>query len=166
MKLLEASHGSTLSETEISPWPNLGMATTNLLSSRDLVAEPVPRHRPEGRPVSPNGLSVSQVLAAHGALRDNWDGEGAIAPGVTAIVVAHRFVAELPAEASPTISASVTGGVLLEWNSEAVDLMLEIANGGTVEALVSWSSGPEVEGPLATVKQHVLDALAVLFDNV
>lgn len=167
MKLLDDRHGSTMSEAEISPWPNLDMATTgDLLSARELVAQPGPWARLAARPAAPIGLSVGQVLAAHGALSDNWDGDGAIAPGVMAIRVAQSFVTELPTGATPSVSASVEGGVLLEWESQTVDLVLEIANSGAVDALVSWHSGSEVEGPLATVKQHVLDALAALLGQV
>lgn len=166
MTLLEARHGSTLSEAEIRPWPNLGTATTrDLLSSQDLIDPPILRRRTESRPASPIGLSVGQVLAAQGALLDNWDGQGAIAPDMTAIRAAQGFIAELPSEVPPAVSASTTGGVLLEWESESVDLLLEIRNDGAVEALVSWSTGTEVEGPLATLKQQVLDALAVLLDD-
>ncbi len=165
MTLLETRVGATMSEAEIRPWPSLGMSTTgDLLSTRDLAPMPSVRPRPTSRPASPIGLSVGQVLAAHGALQDNWDGEGAAAPAPTAIRVAEHFVAELPAGATPSISASVEGGILLEWESQAVDLMLEIGNNGSVEAFVSWSSGSEVEGSLATVKQHVLDALAAFLD--
>lgn len=153
MKLLETRRGATMSEPEIRPWPSQGMSTTgDLLSARDLT------------PVPPTGRSVGQVLAAHGALQDNWDGEGAVAPASTAIRVAEQFVAGLPADATPSISASVEGGVLLEWESQTVGLILEIGNTGSVEAFVSRATGSEVEGSLATVKQHVLDALADLLD--
>lgn len=165
MTFLEDRPGSTMSEAEILPWPGRGMSSTgDLLSDRDVTTAPA-RPRLAPRPAAPLGLSVGQVLAAHGALEDNWDGRGAVAPSLASIRIAQRFVADLPTSAVPSISASVEGGVLLEWESQVVDLMLDIANSGLVEALVCWPTGEELEGPLTTVKQPVLDALALLLNQ-
>jgi hypothetical protein len=163
--LVETRHGTTMSETEIHLWPIRGTSSTaDLLSDHDVMPTQG-RMRMAPRPPTLPHPSVGQVLAAHGALQDNWDGQGAISPSLASIRTAQRFIEDLPARAVPTISASVEGGVLLEWATEAVGLILEIANSGVAEALVCWPNGEEVEGPLPAVKQSVLDALALLFDQ-
>lgn len=162
MSLLEAHHRPTMSDDEVRPSANFGMATApEVLSNTELLGGTVRRDADSAFGDSPAG-SVRRVLACHGALVDNWDGHGSISPNRSAIRNAELLVRSLPNGAVPAITASVTGGVLLEWESSDVALILEIPNTGHVEAFVSWPSGREIEGPLTSLKQYVLDALAAL----
>lgn len=167
MTLLESTQ-STMSDPEVASWSGVTVAAwtdalscREVMTGRDASTPPAPnRQRSASSPL------VALVLADQGALVTNWDGHGAPAPELTAIRVAQTFLDALPSGPPPAISASAAGGVLLEWERDDVELLLEVKNDRNVHALVTWPDGREFEGPVATLKEPVLDALAALIARV
>lgn len=103
--------------------------------------------------------NVYAELSAHGAMVDNWDGEGARAPTHIAIAMCQHWIDGLPAWwPQPSIYPSVEGGVIMEWNHDKVDLFLTFDNSGQVEADANWYG-------INTSKRDIDDALDVIFGN-
>ncbi len=95
------------------------------------------------------------------ALADGWDGHGAAAPSRQALTLASQFLAALTAAPFPDVMPSVDGGVILEWEGDEVDLVIEIL--GTRQSTVYVRRGDiEEEGPLSAHRQAAAEALAAL----
>lgn len=81
-------------------------------------------------------MSVLLEIEALLCYSDNWDGHGAKAPtkaAVQAAIGALTGVCSCPGD--PTVSASVVGGVMLEWEKPRVELLFHFDEGGNFAAL-------------------------------
>ena len=105
---------------------------------------------------------VIELLAPLAALDDDWDGYGALAPRAGALKAAADVLVEwgrsIP---SPQVMASVGGGVLLEWESRDVDLVVDVEAEGDVSVYVR-ACDAESEGPLDEYRQEAEQALTLL----
>lgn len=105
---------------------------------------------------------VIELLAPLAALDDDWDGYGALAPRAGALKAAADVLVEwgrsIP---SPQVMASVGGGVLLEWESRDVDLVVDVEAEGSVSVYVR-ACDAESEGPLDEHRQEAEQALTLL----
>ena len=110
---------------------------------------------------SPRGLNHSLISVTTGT------GYGAAAPTPTALRTAARFIQGLLDSAKrisadslpmPDVMASVSGGVLLEWESDEVDLFLDLGPNAIVAVYVRRADSEE-EGPLLEHHEAVADAL-------
>ncbi len=105
------------------------------------------------------------ALAALVDLDEDWDGYGALSPRPEAVEAANDFLRSLLALTSlpePDVMGSTEGGVLLEWETADVDLILEIEPLGTANAYVKTPLF-EVEGPVGEHVIQVGEALALLW---
>ena len=105
-------------------------------------------------------------LAHLARLLDDWDGHGAVTPSSEAISHAREFLLDLddswPRGAlRPAVMASTDEGVILEWVSDAVELVVEFEADGSLDTYVLLG-GKEMEGPLADLGPQVSEALARL----
>ena len=97
-------------------------------------------------------------------LDDDWDGYGATAPSSRALYVASQFLQQLEPlhdTPKPCVMGSSEGGVLLEWETDDVDLILEFEALGNVNTYVRTPTA-EVEGPVEEHVTHVIEALSRL----
>ena len=105
---------------------------------------------------------VIELLAPLAALDDDWDGYGALAPRAGALKAAADVLVwwgqNVP---PPQVMASVGGGVLLEWESRDVDLIVDVGADGDISVYVRGGDG-ESEGPLDEYRQEAEQALALL----
>lgn len=106
--------------------------------------------------------AVIELLAPLTALEENWDGYGALAPTQGALKVAADVLGEwtrgvLP----PQVMPSVGGGVLLEWETRDVDLVIDVAAEGGVSVYVR-ACGKESEGSFEEHRHEAEQALALL----
>lgn len=99
------------------------------------------------------------------ALESNWDGHGALRPRPDSLQVVAEFLAALPSEMpDPDVLASTTGGVLLEWEQDDVELLLTVSGAAFSSAVVAVDDS-EVEGPIDSVRDEVLEALSKLMSR-
>lgn len=100
-------------------------------------------------------------------LDEGWDGYGAAAPSSEALSVASYYLRTLGTwkrqPPPPAVMASTEGGVLLEWQTEEVDLILEFESRGEVNAHVRTES-LETEGPAGDQIDRVAEAFSRLWD--
>lgn len=161
--LIDAHSRSTLSDEEVWPWPVSGPDTGGWLSGREIQVfgsgvsgrqlESVQR-RPSAR--RPAARALEPLLS----LTDDWDGHGAIAPSIDALKITSTFLRSLSGAAQvPDVMASVSGGVLIEWEAAEVDLILEVESHGSVNVHVR-KGDTEEEGPLAAHRVAVSEALS------
>ena len=93
-------------------------------------------------------------------LSDDWDGHGALAPSVGAMKICGAFLRGVPENLClPDVTASVDGGILLEWDSDDSDLLLSIDKNGHVTAYLR-NGTTEVEGPLSSHQLAVAETLS------
>ena len=105
---------------------------------------------------------VIELLAPLVELDDDWDGYGALVPRVGALKAAADVLAEWGENVpTPQAMASVGGGVLLEWESLDVDLVVDVGADGDISVYVRGGDG-ESEGPLDEHRQEAKQALALL----
>ena len=103
-----------------------------------------------------------ELLAPLAALDDDWDGYGALAPRAGALKAAADVLVEWGQNVPPPQAmASVGGGVLLEWESRDVDLVVDVGAEGDISVYVRGGDG-ESEGPLDEHLQEAKQALALL----
>jgi len=106
--------------------------------------------------------AVSELLAPLTALEENWDGYGALAPSAGALKAAEDVLVEWGRSVPPPqVMASVEGGVLLEWESRDVDLVVDVGAEGGVSVYVR-ACDVENEGPLDDHRQEAERALTLL----
>ena len=108
----------------------------------------------------PRGLSVGWAygkLRPLRALGEDWDGHGAVTPAGEALARAHEFLVTLetwPRHAPrPDVMASTEGGVLVEWDADGVEVIIEFPARGCVNVYLK-TPRTEAEGP---VKDHLDD---------
>ena len=102
---------------------------------------------------------VEQELTRLVDLDDNWDGYSAVAPTAEALRAAAHFLEMWrPQPCRPTVMGSTEAGVLLEWETDEVALILEFEEQGDVSAYVQMDQ-TEVEGPVPEHLEAVRDAL-------
>ena len=105
---------------------------------------------------------VIELLAPLVELEDDWDGYGALGPRVGALKAAADVLVEWGQNVPPPqVMASVGGGVLLEWESRDVDLVVDVGAKGDISVYVRGGDG-ESEGPLDEHRQEAKQALALL----
>jgi hypothetical protein len=93
-------------------------------------------------------------------LVDDWDGHGALAPSVAAMKICGAFLRGAPENLRlPDVSASVDGGILLEWDSEESDLLLSIDQIGHVTVYLRNGTA-EIEGSLSSHQLAVAETLS------
>ncbi len=165
--VLDSRMRSTLSDDEVWPSPVVGPDTSSWLSEREIrfVGSGSVGGRTLDLPSqrqSSTRRRAADLLEPLLWLNDGWDGHGALAPTTRALKMAGGFLRSLQEPAPfPDVMASVTGGVILEWESIEVDLVIEIQAAGG--ALVFLRRGDaEEEGPLAVHQQAAGEALAAL----
>ena len=98
-------------------------------------------------------------------LDDDWDGYGALAPGGAALARAHEFLVTLetwPACAPrPDVMASTEGGVLVEWDADGVEVVIEFPARGCANVYVKTPHA-EAEGPVTGHLDDLSQALSHL----
>ncbi|MDE0668378.1 MAG: hypothetical protein OXI48_05050 [bacterium] len=114
----------------------------------------------ERRRAQPRGLSASwayEKILALRSLRDDWDGHGGLSPSGEALACAYEFLVTLetwpPHALRPDVMASTEGGVLVEWDADDVEVIIEIPPRGGVNVYFKTARA-EVEGP---VEDHLAD---------
>ncbi|MCY4104680.1 MAG: hypothetical protein OXG55_15705 [bacterium] len=100
---------------------------------------------------------------AYGTLRemeslgDDWDGHGALAPSGEALTRAHEFLVTVetwpPRALRPDVMASTEGGVLVEWDADGAEIIIEFPSRGCVNVYLK-TARIEAEGP---VRDHLAD---------
>ncbi len=113
-----------------------------------------------GRRPQPHGLSDSwadRKLRRLRTLGDDWDGHGAAAPASEALARSHQFLVTLETwprhVPRPDVMASTEGGVLVEWDADGVEVIIEFPVRGCVSVYLKTPRA-EVEGP---VEDHLHD---------
>lgn len=149
-----------MSSAEVT-WPSSWQpAFGESLSEHDIYISYSPTFERPG-PISTPSLrpSLAEKLSRLVALDANWDGRGAQRPASDSIGKVQEFLAALPnAMPDPDVLASTTGGVVLEWELDDVELLLTVA-GSAFSSAVVLIDDKEVEGSIASVKDEVFEAL-------
>lgn len=92
-------------------------------------------------------------------LEEDWDGYGAHPPTLLALEIVGKFLKHWSAQpCRPWIMGTPEGGVILEWETEDVDLILEIGEEGHNNAYVRTQHA-ECEGPVHEHWNMICDAL-------
>lgn len=98
-------------------------------------------------------------------LGDDWDGYGAVAPDAGALARAHEFLATLETwprhVPRPDVMASTEGGVLVEWDADGVEVIIEFAARGCVNVYLKTPRA-EAEGPVEDHLDDLSEALSHL----
>lgn len=140
------------------------VSSTTYLSSEDVYL-PAPRmRRGQMSPSATHPLRASLVppMVQLSKVMPNWDGHGGKAPPAAALVSAVELLSALPKEVpDPEIMASTEGGVLIEWDTGRIELLLNVTSAGIESAVVSID-GEEVEGPLGFIRDQVVQAFSLL----
>ena len=168
MKTADYRRSSTMSSAEVT-WPvALQAAFGESLSLQEIqISYPplwesplsTPHPHPHLRP------SLAEKLSRLVALDANWDGSGAQTPAPDSIGKVAEFLAALPREIpDPDVIASTTGGVLLEWETDDVELLLSVVGSAFASAVVLIDND-EVEGSVATVRDEIFEALYRLISH-
>lgn len=98
-------------------------------------------------------MSVLLEIEALLCYSDDWDGHGAKAPTKAAVQTAiETLVGVCSCPGDPTVSASVVGGVMLEWEKPGVELLFHFDEDGNMAALacingVDWEGWVDDEYP-------------------
>lgn len=116
-------------------------------------------------------LHVPSVGWAYDKLRplrmldDDWDGYGAVAPSDEALARAHEFLVTLETWPTcaprPDVMASTEGGVLVEWDADGVEVIVEFPARGCVNVYVKTPRA-EAEGPVTGHLDDLSQALSHL----
>jgi hypothetical protein len=156
------SRVSAMSEAEIDPFPSSGSGGAVLLSGVEVASVLDPAESMLPADSRREGVGAGSLLGPLLDLDANWDGYGALAPSPGALSLAAKFLNSardrLPV---PDVMASVAGGVILEWESSDVDLILEVGPLGAVTAHVRRGDLAE-DGMLAELEPAVAEAIGVL----
>lgn len=105
---------------------------------------------------------VERELTSLVDLDDDWDGYGAFAPTVEALNATAQFLQFWRRySCRPAVTGSTEGGVLLEWVTDGVELVLEFDDQGEVSAYVRMGQ-TETEGPVLEYQETVRAALVRL----
>lgn len=115
--------------------------------------------------------STSWIVSAHqrldelAALAPGWDGANGAAIGPAYIKSARDLVSsELATSigAKPDLVPTCDGGLLVEWHTEAIDLIIELAPGGASYYACDNETNSEVEAAFGEQIEHITSALAKL----
>jgi hypothetical protein len=144
---------------------------------RPTFASPAARYLPEPTSVVPIPPSTVQpspeawiVSARHrldelASLAPGWDSAAAQAISPSRITTALGFISsDLLAnlEAKPDLVPTYLGGLLIEWHTEAVDLIIELGPGGATFYACDNETNREVEGALGDHVDDVTSAFVKL----
>lgn len=120
------------------------------------------------RRMQPHGLSVGwadRKLRPLRTLGDDWDGYGAITPAREALARAHEFLVTLESwprhVPRPDVMASTEGGVLVEWDADVVEVIIEFPARGCVNVYLKTPRA-EAEGPVEDHLDDLSEALSHL----
>ena len=92
-------------------------------------------------------------------LEENWDGYGAHPPTPVALRLVSKFLKSWSAQpCRPWVMGTPEGGVILEWETEDVDLILEFGEIGQTNAYARMQH-VECEGPVHEHWNIIFDAL-------
>lgn len=109
--------------------------------------------------------SLLEPVARLVDLMPDWDGYQAKVPSVEVLKLAVRLLAALPDQVpDPQVMPSTDGGVLIEWGTSGVELLLSLSSRGLDGAVVSID-GREQEGSAAALHDDIMDALTLLADR-
>lgn len=115
-----------------------------------------------------SGLSVGWaygVLRSLRTLGDDWDGHGAVAPSGEALARAQEFLLTLetwpPQAQRPDVMASTEGGVLVEWDADSVEVIIEFSARGCVNVYLK-TPRTEAEGPVEDHLDDLSEALSLV----
>ena len=98
-------------------------------------------------------------------LDENWDGHGAYPPTPKALETVSTFLKPWNTRpCRPSIMGTPEGGVLLEWDTDDVDLTLEFDELGRTIAYVKTQYA-ECEGPVTEHWNIVVDAISRLWSH-
>lgn len=174
--MLAPNRQSTMSDEEVTPWTPIRRPSTRPspeLWSPVFAENFALRPTSWGRPLSVSKpLSVAALFRPLFDLIDGWDGYGALAPAPQALSAAARLVqAIVDARAAgplgglflPDVMAAVNGGILLEWESDEVDLQITVDPDQRLSVYVRRAN-EEFEGPLADFQDAAASALVRLAD--
>lgn len=110
--------------------------------------------------------SLFEPVARLVELMPDWDGYQGKAPSVASLNLAVRVLAALPSQVpDPRVLPSTDGGVLLEWETSGVELLLSLGDHGLQSAVVSIDGLDEHEGSAAGLHDEIIDALVTLADR-
>jgi hypothetical protein len=138
---------------------------------RPMFASPAARYLPEppasGIPPTsePWIMSARQRLNELAGLAPGWDGAIARAVGSTQISSALGFLAsELVAhlDTKPDVVPTYDGGLLIEWHTEKVDLIIELGPDGASFYACDNEANSEVEAALGDHVEAVTSAFVKL----
>ena len=100
---------------------------------------------------------TSNEIDATAALADNWDGEGAAAPTdsvVATVKLLCSTLARLEWPAPTRVSASPTGGIILEWQDGMEYVEFEIAEANVAELFLTRPGQPDHVRRVSAPGQH------------
>lgn len=165
--IIDRGRQTTMSGDEVRLRSTFVVASTSLAAGDVYFALPgwAPlTHRPQHRA----GLrgSLFDSFAGLAELLPNWDGYGANPPTVDALNLAARFLAALPDEVpDPRLLPATNGNVLVEWDTNGVELLLSLGEGEYGSAVVAIDGGDDLEGPVDVIHDQILHALVTLADR-
>jgi len=128
---------------------------------------PVVGWMPEADPMASTSwiASVHQRLDELAALAPGWDDSNGAAIGPAWIKNARDLISSemvTSVAAKPDLVPTCDGGLLVEWHTEAIDLIIELAPAGASCYACDNETNSEVEGALGEQIEHVTSALAKL----
>ncbi len=96
-------------------------------------------------------------------LGDDWDGHGAAAPASEALARSHEFLVTLETwprhVPRPDVMVSKEGGVLVEWDADGVEVIIEFPPRGCVNVYLKTPRA-EAEGPVEDHLDDLSEALS------
>lgn len=157
--MIAISSGATLTGGRVrAEWrPELGSAAARYLPEA-LTVGVVPSS-------DPWVTSARRQLNELASLAPGWDGDVARAVGPTLIESALGFLtSELVAnlDTKPDVVPTYDGGLLIEWHTDAVDLIIEIGPDGASFYACDNETNSEVEAPLGDHLEAVTSAFVKL----
>ncbi len=165
--IIDRRHQTTMSGDEVrlrSPF----IAPSTSLSAGEVYFA-LPAWAPVPYPPSPTAHlrpSLLESVARLVEIMPNWDGYEAKVPSTSALNLTARLLAALPDRVpDPQVLPSTDGGVLLEWDTSGVELLLSLDDRGLYDAVVSIDGSDEREGPASALREDIIEALLTLADR-
>lgn len=110
-------------------------------------------------------MSALQRLDELAALAPGWDGANAAAIGPAYIKSAQDLISSdlvTSIDAKPDLVPTCDGRLLVEWHTEAIDLIIELAPAGASCYACDNETNSEVEAALGEQIEHITSALVKL----
>jgi hypothetical protein len=111
-------------------------------------------------------IEISEALRALGQLEQGWDDHGASPVKARVLNAVANFLNSLATSGllySPSLVPTREGGILIEWHTNDVDVIIDVSPD---EETASYVSIPaldiEVEAPLLSIKAEANQALSYL----